>query len=105
MSTYWSQLHGQRQHGGGALRLGIGACRGTCDLLQAAGFGARLGLGDLFAQLCLANLGILQLLGKLLDLHGLLLHLGILLLGLGSMLLSELLGLSDLVLRFLKALR
>ena len=38
----------------------------------------------------------------LLDLHGLLLHLGILLLGLGSMLLSELLGLSDLVLRFLK---
>ena len=96
------QLHGQRQHGGGALRLGIGACRGTCDLLQAAGFGARLGLGDLFAQLCLANLGILQLLGKLLDLHGLLLHLGILLLGLGSMLLSELLGLSDLVLRFLK---
>ena len=54
-------------------------------------------LADLFAQLCLANLGILQLLGKLLDLHGLLLHLGILLLGLGSMLLSELLGLSDLV--------
>ena len=43
-----------------------------------------------------------QLLGKLLDLHGLPLHLGILLLGLGSMLLSELLGLSDLVLRFLK---
>ena len=67
------QLHGQGQHGGGALRLGGGCGRGAGDLLQAAGLGARLDLGDLVAQLSLTLLGFLKLLGQVLDLLGLLL--------------------------------
>ena len=74
------QLHGQGQHGGGTLRLRIGTGCGSCDLLQAAGFGARLNLSDLFAQLGFTLLRFLQLLGKLLNLHGLLLGTLILLL-------------------------
>ena len=67
------QLHGQGQHGGGTLRLGGGCGRGAGDLLQAAGLGARLDLGDLVAQLSLTLLGFLKLLGQVLDLLGLLL--------------------------------
>ena len=60
-------------------------------------------LAYLFAQLCLANLGILQLLGKLLRIcMACCFTWASCCWGLGSMLLSELLGLSDLVLRFLK---
>ena len=98
------QLHGQGQHGSGALRLRIGAGGSSCDLLQAAGFGAWLNLGDLFAQLGFTLLRFLQLLGKLLNLHGLLLGTLILLLGLGDLLLGfikpciELLNLSSLLL-------
>ena len=96
------QLHGQRQHGSGAFRFGVRGCRGAGDLLQAAGFGARLGLGDLLAQLSLALLGLLQLLGELLNLSILLLNLIVLLLRCGRMLLGQLLSLCDLTLGFLK---
>ena len=98
------QLHSQGQHGGGTLRLRIGTGCGSCNLLQATGFGARLNLSDLFAQLGFTLLRFLQLLGKLLNLHGLLLSTLILLLGLGDLLLSfikpciELLDLSGLLL-------
>ena len=96
------QLHSQGQHGGGTLRLRIGTGCGSCNLLQATGFGARLNLSDLFAQLGFTLLRFLQLLGKLLNLHGLLLSTLILLLGLCRMLLRELLGLGDLLLSFIK---
>ena len=96
------QLHGQGQHGGGALRLRISGGCGSCDLLQASGFGARLDLGDLLAQLGFTLLRFLQLLCKLLNLRGLLLGTLILLLGLCRMLLRELLSLGDLLLSLFK---
>ena len=80
------QLHGQRKHRGGALGLVARAVGGAGDLLQAAGLGARLDLGDLGAQLVLALLGLLELAGQVLHLRGLLLHLDDLLLRGGQLL-------------------
>lgn len=91
------QLHSQGQHGGGTLRLRVGAGCGSCNLLQASGFGTRFDLGDLLAQLGFTLLRFLQLLCKLLNLRGLLLGTLILLLGLCRMLLRELLSLGDLL--------
>ena len=96
------QLHSQGQHGGGTLRLRVGAGCGSCNLLQASGFGTRFDLGDLLAQLGFTLLRFLQLLCKLLNLRGLLLGTLILLLGLCRMLLRELLNLGDLLLSLFK---
>ena len=85
------QLHGQRQHGGCALRLGRARGGGTGDLLQAAGLGARLHLGELLAQLGLAGLGFLKLAGDLAQLVHLLGGGTDLLLG-GGQLTGEILG-------------
>ena len=92
------QLHGQRQHGGGALGLAAGSGGGTSDLLQAAGLRARLDLGDLLAQLVLALLGLLQLTSQIGGLRGLLLQRIEVLLGIVELLLVG----GGLLLRFLQ---
>ncbi len=66
------QLHGQRQHGGGALRFGGGGRGGAGDLLQAAGLRGGFHLGHLLAQLRLTILRFLQLARQLVNLLGLL---------------------------------
>ena len=73
------QLHREREHRGGALRLAVGGGGGALDLLQAAGLGVGLDLGHLVAQLLFALLGLFELLAEFLDLcvkllrtHGLL---------------------------------
>ena len=63
------QLHGQGEHCGGTLRLAGSALRSACDLLEAAGFGARLDLLDLRAKLVLTLTGFLELTLEFLDLR------------------------------------
>ena len=68
------QLHREREHRGGALRLAVGGGGGALDLLQTAGLGVGLDLGHLVAQLLFALLGLFELLAKFLDLCVKLLH-------------------------------
>ena len=82
------QLHGQGEHCRGAFGLVAAACSGAGDLLQGAGFGARLDLGQLFAQLFFALLGFLKLLGEIPGLSLKLLALGLKLLVVGLELLQ-----------------